>query len=65
MWLDFSAYGFTQEELMEKMKTEAGLVLNSGITYGEEGAGHVRLNIGCPKFLLEKALNQMKNVFAQ
>jgi len=65
MWLDFSAYGFTQEELMEKMKTEAGLVLNSGITYGEEGAGHARLNIGCPKFLLEKALNQMKNVFAQ
>lgn len=65
MWLDFSAYGLTQDELMEKLKTEAKLALNSGAAYGEEGVGFARLNIGCPRFILEQAMDRMKNVFAQ
>lgn len=65
MWLDFSAYGLTQDELMEKLKTEAKLALNSGAAYGEEGVGFAQLNIGCPRFILEQAMDRMKNVFAQ
>ena len=53
----------SQEELMEKLKTEAKVGMNSGATYGEEGVGFARLNIGCPKFLLEKAMNQIKAAF--
>ena len=63
MWLDFSAYNLTQEELMNKLKFEAKVGLNSGTTYGEEGNGFARMNIGCPKFLLEKAMCQMKEAF--
>ena len=65
MWLDFSAYGLSQDELMHKMAFEANVGLNSGDKYGEEGQGFVRFNIGCPRFLLEKALNQIKDVFSQ
>ncbi len=63
MWLDFSEYGLTQEELMDKLKNEAKVGMNSGATYGDEGVGFARLNIGCPKFLLEKAMNQIKAAF--
>ena len=63
MWLDYSEYGLTQEELMDKLKTEAKVGMNSGATYGDEGVGFARLNIGCPKFLLEKAMNQIKAAF--
>ena len=63
MWLDFTEYGLTQEELMDKLKNEAKVGMNSGATYGDEGVGFARLNIGCPKFLLEKAMNQIKAAF--
>ncbi len=63
MWLDFSEYGLTQDELMDKLKNEAKVGMNSGATYGDEGVGYARLNIGCPKFLLEKAMNQIKAAF--
>ena len=48
---------------MDKLKTEAKVGMNSGATYGDEGVGFARLNIGCPKFLLEKAMNQIKAAF--
>ena len=63
MWLDFSAYGLSQEDLMNKLKDEANVGMNSGATYGDEGVGFARLNIGCPKSMLEKALNQIKDAF--
>lgn len=65
MWLDFSAYGLTQDDLMEKLKTEAKVGMNSGTVFGEEGIGYARLNIGCPRFLLEKAMIQIKAAFDQ
>lgn len=63
MWLDFSAYGLTQEELMLKLKSEAKVGLNNGADYGPEGVGFARMNIGCPRFLLEKAMDQIKAAF--
>ena len=63
MWLDFSEYGLTQEELMNKLKDEANVGLNSGATYGDEGVGFARLNIGCPKSMVEQAMKQIKAAF--
>lgn len=63
MWLDFSEYGLTQEELMNKLKDEANVGLNSGATYGEEGVGYARLNIGCPRSMVEQCMKQIKEAF--
>ena len=65
MWLDFSAYGLSQEELMRKLKEDARVGLNNGTDYGPEGLGFARMNIGSPRFLLEEALNRIKNAFEQ
>lgn len=39
---------------------KARVACNDGKTFGEGGEGHVRLNFGCPRSTLEKALERMK-----
>jgi cystathionine beta-lyase len=63
MWIDFSGYGLDQDELMLKMINEAGVALNSGLEYGSEGMGHVRLNIGMPISLLKEGLEKIASAF--
>lgn len=63
MWLDFSAYGLSQDDLMNKLKDEANVGLNNGAVYGDEGVGFARLNIGCPRSMVEQALSQIKDAF--
>ena len=49
----------TQEELNRFLVEEAGLGLGDGSIYGEEGVGFQRLNVGTPRSVLERALNQL------
>lgn len=64
VWLDFSAYDITVEELEQKMHFEAKVWTDEGVTFGEEGAMFERVNIACPRATLKKALEQMAEVFA-
>lgn len=64
IWLDFSAYHLTDEELTQKFIYEAGVVLNQGDFFGPTGAQHVRLNVACSSILLEQGLKQIAKVFA-
>lgn len=64
LWLDFSAYGLTDEQLEQKMIHEAKVVLNSGLSYGPSGSQHMRLNVACPKATLLTGLKRIKKVFA-
>lgn len=64
MWLDFSEYGLTQNELVNKLVKEAKVGLNNGITFGDEGIGFMRLNIGTPKSILEEGLYKIRKVFS-
>ncbi len=54
IWLDFSAYGLTDNQLQRKLIKEANVVLNQGNIFGPHGSHHMRLNFACPKELLEK-----------
>lgn len=63
MWLDFSGYGLTQKELMEKLKLEAGVALNDGSQYGPEGQGFVRLNISTARPFLMEGLERIAKCF--
>ena len=38
----------------------AKLALNDGSTFGDEGIGYMRMNLGCPRSVIEKALSQLK-----
>ena len=63
MWLDFSAYELEQEELMRKLKEDALVWLNSGLEFGEEGKGFARMNVACPRSIVEEACNRIKKAF--
>lgn len=63
IWLDFSAFQLSDEELNDKL-IKAGVGLNRGVQFGKQGSGYMRINIGCPKATLEQALIRMKQAFA-
>lgn len=63
MWLDFRDYNISQNNLMQKLVEEAKVVLNSGTDFGDDGYGFVRLNIGCPKSMIKKCIDQIANAF--
>jgi cystathionine beta-lyase len=62
LWLDFRAYGLSQAELDQRIIRGAGLWLDSGTMFGVEGEGFQRINIACPRPLLDKALYKLKEI---
>ena len=61
VWVDFSGYGFSNEELEHLMLEEAKLWLDSGIIFGPETAQFERFNVACPRVTVEQALTQLKD----
>jgi cystathionine beta-lyase len=61
VWLDCRELGLTPEELEQVMLERAGLYLDEGYIFGDEGAGFERLNIACPRSLLKEALERIRN----
>ena len=59
MWLDFNGYGLPEEELWRKMTHEAQLGFNRGTDFGKEGSGFFRINLACPRAIVEEAMNRM------
>ena len=49
VWLDFSDYGLTDDQLFQLLREEAKVVLNRGSDFGQEGKYHARLNVATPK----------------
>ena len=60
IWLDCRGLHLNQKELTDLFQQKAGLALNDGSMFGPGGEGHMRLNIGCPRAVLEKAMNALK-----
>lgn len=61
VWVDFSGYGFSNEELEHLMLEEAKLWLDSGIIFGPETAQFERFNVACPRATVKQALTQLKD----
>lgn len=59
VWLDCRGLGLTHDELIRLFVDRAHLALNDGAMFGREGEGFMRLNIGCPRSTLRKALDQL------
>ena len=41
----------------------AGLTLNDGGRFGKGGNGWLRINIGCPRSVLEEVLDRLEKAF--
>ncbi|MFV0590981.1 MAG: MalY/PatB family protein [Draconibacterium sp.] len=63
VWLDFTDYGMKNEDLIKFTVEHAQLALNDGGRFGTGGDGWLRINIGCPRSILEEALNRLAKAF--
>jgi len=61
-WIDLSAYGHTQEELKRMIIVDARVLIEEGTIFGEEGAGFIRINVACPRNILNEALERISHV---
>lgn len=63
VWLDFSAYQLTEQELEDLIVNKAKLWLDAGTMFGEEGSGFERINVATSRGYLEKAMNSLCETF--
>ncbi|WP_299339065.1 MalY/PatB family protein [uncultured Prevotella sp.] len=64
VWLDCRALGFNHEQLIDLFVNKAHLALNDGEMFGKGGAGFMRVNVGTPRAILTKALEQLTEAVA-
>ena len=60
MWLDCSRLTDSSEELADVIRESTGLYLSEGGQYGGDGTNFLRLNVACPRSVLEDGLNRLK-----
>lgn len=60
IWLDFRGLGLNNGDLEDFIVNKAGLWLSAGDMFGREGEGFERMNIACPRAILEQAFNRLE-----
>lgn len=60
VWLDCRELNLSQKELNDLFIQKANLALNTGSSFGTEGSGFMRMNIGCPRKVLERAMDNLQ-----
>ena len=60
IWLDFNNLKLNRKEMEELIVHKAKLWLDPGHIFGPSGEGFERINIACPRAILIKAMEQLK-----
>ena len=60
MWLDCRALGLDDTGLKRFFVQQAGVGMNPGMSFGDNGSGFMRLNIGCPRATLEQVIERIQ-----
>ncbi len=63
LWLDFSNFNISHNEIKNKLLIDAKLALNDGVSFGSNGNKYFRLNLALSQKALEIALNQLSKKF--
>jgi cystathionine beta-lyase len=58
-WLDLRPLGLDDAALQERLIGQQKVAIMPGTTYGPEGAGFLRLNVGCPRVKLEQGVTRL------
>lgn len=62
-WVDIAALGMTADEATEKLLHEGRVFVSSGTLYGQKaGRNYLRLNLACPRAVLQQALDRIVEV---
>lgn len=58
-WIDLNPLNIDMDELQRILIEEHKVAIMRGDTYGKEGEGYVRLNVGCPRSKVETGLTAL------
>jgi len=64
-WLDFNSLDLNDEELKNVILNKANIALDEGKLFGSGGEGFQRINVACPKSILEEAMQRIKKAVDQ
>ena len=62
LWLDFRALGLSFDGLEDLIINKGKLWLDHGRMFGESGIGFQRINVACPRTILEQALKRLSSL---
>ncbi|MDR1595132.1 MAG: PatB family C-S lyase [Prevotellaceae bacterium] len=65
MWLDCRGLNMTMSQIHEFLTSKAGIALNPGRIFGDEGEQFVRLNIATQRSILAEAMDKLRNAMKQ
>ena len=60
LWVDFTETGLSDEEVAKALVEKGKVALNSGESFGIGGKGYQRINLACPRSMVEDGLNRIK-----
>ena len=60
LWIDCTKVLRSDRELQSFLREKAGLYLSAGEEYGGDGANFLRMNIACPRSVVEEGLARLK-----
>ncbi|WP_427041493.1 pyridoxal phosphate-dependent aminotransferase [Fusobacterium sp. SB021] len=60
MWLDFNGLNITFEEITDMLIKDAKVAMNDGASFGANGKGFARMNIACPRYMVEDAMARIE-----
>lgn len=63
-WLDLRGLGMAPEEVVERLVERARVRLENGAAFGAGGAGFFRINLACPRSMLDEALERIAGALA-
>lgn len=61
-WIDCRALSASSAEISQRLATQGQLLINEGTLYGSTGEGYIRLNLACPRSVLEDGLQRLQSV---
>jgi cystathionine beta-lyase len=64
VWIDCRKTGLDPDALMQRV-TDHGLALSDGAMFGPGGEGFLRMNIACPRGMLQEALVRFRDAFRE
>lgn len=60
MWLDFNGTKIPQDKIQEFLINEAKVAMNDGGSFGNNGKGFARMNVACPRYMVEEAMERIE-----
>ncbi len=60
VWVDVRSWGLSHKELERFFINDAQVALDGGSWFGPEGNGYLRMNVACPRSILETALERIR-----